>query len=205
MEMRCWIVASLLVLSLPPTASAMDSAVFQCPGPSNTILYTNREQSDCHPMTLGPLTIVPTRTYSTSIDSLSYSSLQPFPSAGYDYTSPIGSMRNRLVQGYLPQHLGDGPHQPPFGFGHGPGYPYQRFTGRLGQSPQRFGHGPGHAPQNFGTGLEQHLPGFGGGAGPHPQGFGGPSERHPRSFDSGAGHPPQKLGGGAGHHTGRLR
>lgn len=194
------ILGSMLALSLPSIVSATDSAVYQCPGPSNTILYTNSEQSDCRPMTLGALTIAPTRTYSTSIESPN-----SIPSDRYDYTAPIGSMRNRLVQGHLPQALGDGPNQPHFGFGQEPGYPYQRFTGRLGQFPRRFGHGPGHPPQNFGNGLDQYLPGFGGGAGHHPQGFGGTSERHPQSFDRGAGPPAQRFGGGPGHKTGHLR
>lgn len=200
MKERCWIVASLLALSLPPTASALDSAVFQCPGPSNTVLYTNIEQSNCRPMMLGTLTIAPTRTYSPSVDRPN-----SIPSDTYDYTSPIGSMRNRLGQGYPPQDLSADPALPSLGFGHGPGYPYPRSTGRLGQSPQRFGHGSGHPPQNFGNGLDQHLPGFGGETKHQLQGFSGASGHHLQGFAPGEGPAPQRSGSGHGHGTGRLR
>lgn len=191
---------SVLALSLPSMVSATDPVVYQCPGPSNTILYTNSEQSDCRPMTLGALTIAPTRTYSTSLDSQN-----SIPLDRYDYTAPIGSMRNRLIQGYPPQDLNDGPSQPPLGLGRGLGYPYQRFGGRLGQYPHGFGRGPGYPPQNFGSGLGQYSQGFGSGQGHPPQGFGGASERHPQSFDRGGGHPAQRFGGGSRHETGRLR
>jgi hypothetical protein len=95
------IVVGVLLFSLPSIAPATDPPMYQCPGPSGTILYTNREQADCAPMTLAPLTIAPARTYSDFANSPDYSSHRPFPTDWYDYTAPIGSMRNRLMRGRL--------------------------------------------------------------------------------------------------------
>jgi len=194
------ILVGALALSLPSIVSATDSAVYQCPGPSNTILYTNIEQSDCHPITLGALTIAPTRTYSPSVDRQN-----SILSDRFDYTAPIGSMRNRLIQGYPPQDLGDGLNQPTAGLGRGPGYPYQGFGSRLGHYPHGFGRGLGYPHQNFGNGLGQPTPGAGGGPGHHSQSLGGASERHSHSFSGGLGHSSQRLGGAPGPTTGRLR
>lgn len=188
------ILVGVLLLPLPGIASTSDSLIYQCPGPSNTILYTDIAQSDCRSMTLGDLTIAPTRTYSTSLDSPNYTPLRSVPPDRFDYTAPIGSMRNRIVQGYPPQDFGDGPNQPPLGFGRGPGYSYPRITGRLGPYPQQFGPGPGYPHQNFGNGLGQSQLGLGNGTGQAPQGLGGASERHP-----------QRFGGGPGRETSRSR
>jgi hypothetical protein len=199
------ILATVLTFLLPSLVSASDSAVYQCPDPSGTILYTNREQPDCRPMTLGTLTIAPTRTYSTPIDSPNYTPPPPFSPDWYDYTAPIGSMRNNPLQSYPPQDLSGDPNQPPLGFGRGPGYPYQRFGGRLGQFPQGFGYGPGYPSQNLGNGLDQPPPGSGGGAGQPSQLFGGATGHHPQSVGPGFGHSPQRFGGGPGHGTGHFR
>jgi hypothetical protein len=101
MKRRFWCVVGALILSLPAMASATDSPVYQCPGPSGTLLYTDRELSDCRPITLSSLTIAPSRTYSESVSSPSYNRLRPFPADWYDHSAPVGSMRNRLMQGGL--------------------------------------------------------------------------------------------------------
>jgi hypothetical protein len=93
------ILAGVLILSLPSIASANDFPMYQCPGPSNTVLYTNIEQPGCRPTALGSLTIAPARTYSNAVDGRSSSSLRPFPTDWYDDTAPIGSMRNSLMRG----------------------------------------------------------------------------------------------------------
>lgn len=96
---RCAV--GVLILSLPVMASATDSPVYQCPGPSGTVLYTDRMPSDCHPITLRALTIAPTRTDADSLSSPNYNRLRPFPTDWYDQTAPIGSMRNRLTRNGL--------------------------------------------------------------------------------------------------------
>ena len=95
------IVVGILILSLPLIASANDTTVYQCPGPSDTILFTNKEQEGCRPMALAPLTIAPARTYSDSVTNPGYSSLRPFPTDWYDHTAPVGSLRNRLIRNRL--------------------------------------------------------------------------------------------------------
>lgn len=132
------ILISVLALSLPSMASATDSPVYQCPGPSSTMLYTNIERPNCLPMTLGALTIAPTRTYST-INSPSYTPLEPFPSDWDHQSVPVDSWENRLM----------------------PSYPPQRFGGGLALRPQGSGHGLGHHPYNSGKTSDQHLHGSG--------------------------------------------
>ena len=194
------ILVGICVFSLPSMVSATDSTVYQCPGPSNTILYTNRADLDCRPMALGTLTIAPTRTYPPSVDHPN-----SIPSDRYDYTAPIGSMRNRLVQGYPAQDLGDGANQPAPGLGRGPGYPYQGFGSRLGHYPHGFGRGPGSPQRNFGEGPGQPTPGSGGGPGHQSQSLGGSSAQHSQNFHLGSGSLSQRLGGAPGPGTGRLR
>lgn len=193
------ILVTVLAFSLPSLVSASDSAVYQCPDPSGTILYTNRAHPDCRPMTLGDLTIAPTRTYSTPITSPSSTPPPPFSPDWYDYTAPIGSMRNNPFQVYPPQDPRDAQNHPSLGLGRGLGYPFQRFGGRLGPFPQGFSHGSGHPAQNLGNGLGQHLPGVDGGPGHSPQHFGGANYGH------GLGHPPQRPGGGPAYGTGHPR
>ncbi len=199
------ILVTVLTFSLPSLVAASDSTVYQCPDPSGTILYTNREQLNCRPMTLGALTIAPTRTYSSPIESRSSTPPPPFSPDWYDYTAPIGSMRNNPFQGYLPQDLSGTHNYPPLGFGHGLGYPPQRFGGRLGPLPQRFRHGSWYPSPNVGNSLGQHLPGFGGGPGHPPQHYRGATAQQPRSFGHGLGDPPQRFGGGPGYGTGHYR
>lgn len=199
------ILVTVLTFSLPSLAAASDSAVYQCPDPSGNILYTNREHPDCRPMTLGALTIAPTRTYSTPVESPSSTPPPPFSPDWYDYTAPIGSMRNNPFQSYLPQDLSGAQYYPPLGFGRGLGYPSQRFGSRLGPVRHGFGHGAGHLSQNLGNGHDQHLPGFGGVPGHLPQHYGGATGQHPQSVGPGLGHPPQRLGGGPGYGTGHYR
>lgn len=92
----CFVIG-IVILSLPSITSANDVPVYQCPGPSDTILFTNKEQEGCRPMALAPLTIAPTRTYPDSVTSPGYS-LRPFPMDWYDHTSPVGSLRNRIIR-----------------------------------------------------------------------------------------------------------
>jgi hypothetical protein len=99
MKSRCQVLLGILVLTLPSIASATDSPVYQCPGPSDTLLYTDREQSGCRPVALSSLTIAPSRAYSESVSSPSYYRLGPLPTDWYDHSAPVGSMRNRMMQG----------------------------------------------------------------------------------------------------------
>jgi hypothetical protein len=101
MKRRFLLVVSVIGLLLPAMASATDSSVYQCPGPANTLLYTDREQPGCHAMVPGSLTIAPTRIYSDSASNQSYDRLRPFPTDWYDHTAPVGSMRNQVMQGGL--------------------------------------------------------------------------------------------------------
>lgn len=199
------ILMTVLTFSLPSLVAASDSTVYQCPGPSGTILYSNREQPDCRPMTLGALTIAPNRTYSTPVERPSSAPPIPFSPDWYDYTAPIGSMRNNPFQDYLPQDLSGAHNYPPLGFGRRLGYPSHRFSRRLGPFPLGLGHGSGHPSQNLGNGLGQHLPGAGSGPGHPPQHFGGATAQHSQNFGHGLGHPPQRSGGGPGYGTGHYR
>ncbi len=199
------ILVTVLTFSLPSLVAASDSTVYQCPDHSATILYTNREHPNCRPMTLGALTIAPTRTYSTPVERPSSAPPVPFSPDWYDYTAPIGSMRNNPFQGYLPQDLSGAHNYPPLGFGRALRFPSQRFGSRLGPVRQGFGHGPGHPSQNLGNGPGQHLPGFGGGPGHLPQHYGGGIGQHPQNVGRGLGHPPQRSGGGPGYGTGHYR
>ncbi len=99
MKRRFWVLVGILVLSLPEGVSAADLSMYQCPGPSDTLLFTDRERSGCHPMVLGSLTIAPARTDSESVAHTNYPRLRPFPMDWYSHTDPVGSMRNRMLRG----------------------------------------------------------------------------------------------------------
>ena len=101
MKCRFWSLAGMLAVSFPALVFATDSPMYQCPGPSGTLLYTDRALSDCQPIALGGLTIAPARTYPEAVSSTSYNRLRPFPTDWYDHSAPIGSMRNRMMQGGL--------------------------------------------------------------------------------------------------------
>jgi hypothetical protein len=89
----------LPLISLP--ADVSEDHVYQCVGPSGTALYTDRDRPGCQAMALASLAIAPSRAYSVLDGKAAGNFLRPFPEDWFDNTTPVGSMRNRMLNGGL--------------------------------------------------------------------------------------------------------
>lgn len=91
----------LFLPSISLSADVPEDHVYQCIGPSETALYTDRDLPGCQAMALASLTIAPSRAYLFSDGTAAGSFLRPFPEDWFDNTAPVGSMRNRMANGGL--------------------------------------------------------------------------------------------------------
>ena len=92
---------SVIAMFVPSPSLASDelnSTVYQCPGPSGTVLYTNQQRSGCEEITLPELTIAPTQSADLRSNGAMPYGMRTFPSDWFDYAGSVGSLRNRLAQ-----------------------------------------------------------------------------------------------------------
>lgn len=89
----CW-----LILSSPSfTLASTDAQVWQCPGPDDTPLYTNKERPGCQAMDLKPISTAPSLTEiadQTASRPGTYRDDPAFSVDAFSYDTPAGALRN---------------------------------------------------------------------------------------------------------------
>ena len=97
------VVLGLIAIFVPSLAAGdqLDSSVYQCPGPSGDVLYTNQERPGCEVMNLPELTVAPNRGTTIPTYNATPYGLRQLPSDWFDYAGSVGSLRNRLTLGGL--------------------------------------------------------------------------------------------------------
>ncbi len=91
--------AFLLFIGCPAfTAASNDTEVWQCPGPDDTPLFTNKERPGCQPMELRPLSTAPALPDMTDRPVPGAEPVQrydaPSQTDGFSYDTPAGALRN---------------------------------------------------------------------------------------------------------------
>ena len=95
----CTIILLVLFTGYPALSNAStDAEIWQCPGPDDTPLYTNKERAGCQAMDLKPLSTAPSlpeiadHSFSERGGGQRYEA--PSGSDGFSYDTPIGALRN---------------------------------------------------------------------------------------------------------------